>query len=62
MRKFETKALSRQGKDLVYNNFRWFAGFYLKIKKVSDDRFLCTSRKWCWSFIVLTYEDYAHER
>jgi len=58
MRDFETRTLTRDAALMVAQNFCWF-GWYFKAKRLSNNRYQCRARRWAWSFIVLTPEDYA---
>ena len=51
--KFKTKILTKEAAQAVYDNFRHFAGFYYRMKKLGENRYAVTSREWCWSHFVL---------
>lgn len=59
MKKFETKILTEDAALAVVQNFRWFAGFRVRAKKIGRNRWSVRAPRWCWSFFVLVAEDYA---
>jgi hypothetical protein len=57
--KNEVKILTEDAAFAVRDNFRWFAGFNFRAKKLGKNKWAVTCPKWCWSFIGLVPEDYA---
>ena len=56
----KTKILTYEAAKMVRDNFRWFAGFKVRFKKLGPDRYMVKSPAWCWSHIVLYEKDYAY--